>query len=117
MPYLVLPNAGNFTAFMKLVFGAVEQLLVPRENGGIMHGELRIGDSVIMFADTTEQFGAKPASLFIYVENVDDVYEKALDAGAVSIMVPSKKEYGYTCGFSDAFGNDWWPTAFIEQPH
>ncbi|TMI86534.1 MAG: VOC family protein, partial [Bacteroidetes bacterium] len=63
---------------MKNVFGATEQAIIPRSEGVVMHGEMRIGDSVIMFADTTEEIGARPAGLFIYVESVDETYRKAL---------------------------------------
>ena len=110
MPYLIVPNAGKFIEFMKHIFGATEQVIVPRSEGVIMHGELRIGDNVIMLADATDQFTARPAGLFIYVEKVDETYEKAITAGAISTMKPVKMDYGYTCGFKDAFGNDWWPT-------
>jgi len=109
MPYMIIPNAYDFIAFMKAVFGATEQIIVPRSEGVIMHGELRIGDAVIMFADATEQFAPRPAGIFIYVDNVDDTYEKALAFGAIAHMAPAKMEYGYSCGFKDAFGNDWWP--------
>lgn len=109
MPYLIIPNASQFMDFMKNVFGASEQVIVPRSEGIIMHGELRIGDSVIMFADATEQFFPRPAGIFIYVDNVDETYHKALAAGASSTMPPSTQPYGYTCGFHDPFGNDWWP--------
>ena len=60
MPYLIIPDAAGFVGFMKNVFGAEEQIMVPRSEGVIMHGELRIGDSVIMFADVTPEFAARP---------------------------------------------------------
>ena len=110
MPYLIIPNASQFIEFMKEVFGATVQHLTPRSEGIIMHGELRIGESVIMFADTTEQFTSRPAGIFIYVESTDETYKKAIAAGATSILEPMKQPYGYTCGFHDPFGNDWWPT-------
>ncbi len=110
MPYLVIPGAAGFIEFMKHVFDAAEQLVVLRSEGVIMHGELRIGESVIMLADATEQFTARPAGIFIYVESVDETYQKAIAAGAVSTMKPTKMDYGYSCGFKDPFGNDWWPT-------
>ena len=110
MPYLIVPNATDFIGFMKEVFGAEEQIIVPRSQGVIMHGELRIGDAVIMFADVTPEFTARPAGMFIYVETVGDTYIKAIKAGAVSVMEPMQQSYGFTCGFKDAFGNDWWPT-------
>ena len=110
MPYLIVPDATRFMSFMKEVFGATEQLTVPRSEGVIMHAELRIGDSVIMLADATAEYPARPAGMFIYVENVEDTYQKAMAAGATSVMVPAKMDYGYTCGLKDPFGNDWWPT-------
>lgn len=109
MPYLIVPNAHAFMDFMKTVFGAGEQVIVPRSEGVIMHGELRIGDAVIMFADSTDQFSPRPAGIFIYVENVRDTYQKAMETGAGSTMEPMQQPYGFTCGFRDAFGNDWWP--------
>lgn len=109
MPYIIVPNAYKFLEFMKNVFDATEQAIIPRSEGIIMHGELRIGEAVVMFADTTEQFSARPAGIFIYVENTDETYKKAMDAGSTSLMKPIQQEYGYTCGFHDPFGNDWWP--------
>ena len=109
MPYLIIPNGYKFMEFMKTVFDATEQAIVPRSEGVITHGELRIGEAVIMFADVTEQFEARPAGIFIYVEDTDDTYKRALDAGATSLMEPTQQPYGYTCGFHDPFGNDWWP--------
>ena len=109
MPYLIIHRATEFVNFMKEVFGATEQALVPRDEGLIMHAELRLGESVIMLADATDQFPSRPAGMFIYVESVDEVYKKALAAGSNSTMEPSKQSYGYSCGFRDPFGNDWWP--------
>ena len=110
MPYLIIPDAAGFIVFMKEVFGATEQRIVPRSEGVIMHGELRIGDAVIMFADATPEFAARPGGIFIYVDSVADTYKKAMAAGAVSVMEPMQQPYGFTCGFKDMFGNDWWPT-------
>ena len=109
MPYLIIPGAYKFAKFMKNVFGATEQAIIPRSEGVVMHGEMRIGDSVIMFADTTEEIGARPAGLFIYVESADETYSKAMSMGAESLREPTQQPYGYTCGFHDPFGNDWWP--------
>ena len=108
MPYLIIRNANAFLDFAKEVFEAKEQLIVPRSEGIVMHGEMRINDAVIMFADATEQFAEKTAGMFLYIENVDAVYEKALMHGAKSTMAPTAMEYGYSGGFEDAFGNQWW---------
>lgn len=115
MPYLIVPTAYKFIEFMKNVFGAAEPVIVPRSEGVIMHGEIRIGESIIMFADTTEKIDAKPAGIFIYVDNVDETYRKALASGAATTMVPAQQPYGYTCGFHDPFGNDWWPVEAAKE--
>ena len=108
MPYLIIPNALGFINFMKTVFDAKEQLVIDRTETLIMHGELRIHDAVIMLADATEQFKERAAGMFIYVIGVDDIYAKAIANGALMLMKPVKQEYGYTAGFQDAWGNQWW---------
>src|ERR1700722_11737081 len=105
MPYLIIKNAKAFKQFMAEVFGATEQILVPRDENLIAHAELKIGDAVIMYADATEQFNERPAGVFIYVESVDKVYAAAMSKGTKSLMTPAKMEYGYTAGFEDVFGN------------
>ncbi|MBL7756972.1 MAG: VOC family protein [Chitinophagaceae bacterium] len=108
MPYLILPDAAAFHVFMKEVFGAEDQLIMPDEAGRIMHGELRVGDAVIMFAEATEQWRAQAAGMFIYVENVDNIYNNAIKAGARDLMAPQQRDYGYTAGVQDRWGNQWW---------
>jgi PhnB protein len=108
MPYLILNEAKAFLNFAKTVFDAKEQLIVPGENEIIQHGELKIDDAVIMFAQAGETWSEKTAGMYIYVKNVNSVYQKALENGAVSLMPPEKKEYGYSGGFEDPFGNHWW---------
>ena len=113
MPYLILRQASEFLEFAKVVFGAAEQLIVPgTDDRQIMHGEIKIGDAVIMFAQSGESWKEKSAGMFIYVENVDSVYDLALRNNAQSLQIPNKQEYGYTAGFEDPFGNQWW----IVQP-
>ncbi len=108
MPYLIIHDAKGFMDFMKTVFHATVQLLIPRDEHKVMHGELRINDAVIMFADATEQFKERSAGMFIYVHNVDKIYSDALANDATNLMQPSRQEYGYTAGFEDRFGNQWW---------
>lgn len=109
MPYIILNKAADFLAFTKKVFGATEQIIVPGEGERtIMHGEIKIFDAVIMFAQTPDNFSERPCGMFIYVENVTSIYEKALLENAVSLMPPVQQEYGFTAGFQDVFGNQWW---------
>ena len=108
MPYLIVRTAHEFLEFTKNVFGATEQLIVPKPDGSLMHGELRIGGSVIMFADANEMYQPTSCSLCLLVESADEVYQKGIADGAVSLLAPEDKEYGRTAGFKDQFGNTWW---------
>ncbi|HXP51239.1 MAG TPA: VOC family protein [Bacteroidia bacterium] len=108
MPYLIIKDAKAFLEFTKTVFGATEQMLVPRTENIVMHGEIRIGDAVIMFADATEQFKERPSGMFLYVVSVDKTYKLAIDNGAKPLHPPVKQEYGYSAGFEDIWGNQWW---------
>lgn len=113
MPYIILNDAQGFLDFTKKVFNATEQLIVPGEDDrDFMHAEIKIFDAVIMFANKPAGISERPCGMFIYVENVDSIYEKAMAEKTTSLMPPSKEEYGYTAGFEDAFGNQWW----IVQP-
>jgi PhnB protein len=111
MPYLILAGAEKFIEFTRKVFNANETFKRMREDEKtIMHSEIQIGNSTIMFADTTEQIKKQSARLFIYVENADETYKKATDAGAITVMELSDQDYGRTCGVIDPFGNTWWIT-------
>jgi PhnB protein len=110
MPYLIVPGAAKFMDFMAKVFGATEKIKVMRDEQLVMHAEVRIGESVIMFADATDKFAPRPAALFVYVEDADRTYSLALEEGATSVTPMSDQEYGRSGGFADPFGNRWWPT-------
>ncbi|WP_345950506.1 VOC family protein [Mucilaginibacter sp. PAMB04274] len=93
---------------MQTVFGATEKLKVMRNETTIMHAELQVGTSTIMFTDATEDYPVQNAGLFIYVADCDTTYQKALANGASSIMEPANQDYGRSAGVLDAFGNTWW---------
>ena len=77
-----------------------------RPDGKIMHAELKIGDSVVMISDASEHAKATSAMLYVYVPNVDAVYQQALKAGATSIMEPADQFYGdRSGGVKDPAGN------------
>ena len=61
MPYLILPRADQFLSFMQTVFGATEKYKMLRDDNTIMHGEVQVGDSTIMFSQSTEEFATQPA--------------------------------------------------------
>lgn len=110
MPYLIVKNAAAFIQFTQTVFGAAEQFKTMRDEQTIMHAEVNINGSTIMFADATDTYTQQNAGMFVYVENCDDTYQKALDNGAESIMPPADQSYGRSAGVKDTFGNTWWIT-------
>jgi PhnB protein len=113
MPYLIVPNAEGFIHFMENVFDATQKMKVMRDEskGIVMHGEVEIDGSVIMFADSTEKYPPMPASMFIYVEDADQSYQQAMEAGATSLSEPADQTYGRSCGVKDPHGNTWWITS------
>jgi PhnB protein len=111
MPYLIVADAAGLSQFMKTVFEAVELQTVMRPGEDkIMHGEVKIGDSTIMFAECTEQWKSSTAGLYINVADADAAYTKALQQGATSLMPPADQPYGRSSGVKDPFGNTWWIT-------
>jgi PhnB protein len=112
MPYLILMHAVGFLDFAEKVFGATVNLNVTDKNR-IMHAEILIGDSTIMFADANDKFNVQTAGLFVYVANADETYNKALEAGATVKTALSDQQYGRSGGVTDPFGNIWWITSII----
>jgi len=115
MPYLILNNADGFLKFMQDVFEAGLTYETKRDDGKIMHAQIMLGQSAIMFAEATDEWKPQPAGMFIYVDDADARYAKAVEAGATSIMGLTDQPYGRTCGVTDAFGNTWWITSVISN--
>lgn len=112
MPYLILKGAIKFIDFAMEVFNAELNLSKMREdNETLMHAELNISGSTIMLCDATFDWKAATGNLFIYVDNADETYHKAIKAGAKSVLELKDESYGRTCGICDPFGNVWWITS------
>jgi PhnB protein len=108
-PYLIVSGAAATIDFLEAVFGAVELRRFPGEAGKIMHAEVRIDDTVIMLADGAEGWPPVPSHVHVYVRNVDEVYQRALAAGAASVQEPVQKEdQDKRGGVKDAGGTTWW---------
>ena len=108
IPYLILPQAEKFFDFVKIVFNGEEIGRFLNDDGTLMHGEINIGNSLIMFGRSTDQWEPQPAGLYVNVENADETFKKALDNGATVVHEVADKEYGRTGGVKDPFGNTWW---------
>jgi len=115
MPYLIIPDAAGFIKFMEDVFDAKLLMKHDRDENVIMHAELQIGDCVVMLADSTEQFPPRTGAFFIYVDNADYRYNKALDAGAEVATPIADQSYGRSGGIKDPHGNTWWITTAVEN--
>jgi PhnB protein len=109
MVYLIIENATAFSMFTQKVFGAVEKLKFMRTETLIMHAEINIAGSCIMFADATEQYKKQTAGLYIFVDDCDSTYQKALENGAIEVMAPANQAYDRrVAGVRDPFENTWW---------
>ena len=116
-PYLVVRNAERAIEFYKKVFGAEERFRMHRLDGKtIMHADLKIGDSVIMLTEEStemkalspESIGGSPVSLYVYVKDVDGVFNQAVSEGATVLYPVRDQFYGDRSGYlKDPFGHLW----------
>lgn len=110
--YMMATDAEAVLAFAADVFGAQELMKMTRPDGAIMHAEMRIGDSVVMLSQGTDQYRAFPVWLHVYVPDVDATYRKALARGAESVMEPVKRDdpddHDRRGAVKDPAGNTWW---------
>lgn len=109
-PYLIISGAPQWMEFVKQAFGAEERFRVQRPEGGaIMHAEVKIGDSMIELAEANAQFPPLPGAMLLRVEDVDAVYNRAIESGATPIHPPADQEYGVRDGsVKDISGNNWY---------
>ena len=108
-PYLTVRDAMNVIDFLKQAFGAkLTHEVIKRPDGSILHAEVLIGDSLIMIAEESEMAKATTSTLYIYVRDVDSVFQQAAKAGGQTIMEPSDMFYGdRSGGVKDPSGNSW----------
>jgi PhnB protein len=114
-PSLVVRGAAKLIDFVKAAFGAEEALRMPGPTGEIMHAEVRIGDSLIMLNDAMRQ-SPTTSALFLYVTDVDSVYQRALKAGATALSEPANMFWGDRMAqVKDQFGNQWSISTHVED--
>lgn len=114
-PYIVISGVSKLIDFARQVFDAKEVHVSRRPDGSVMHAEIKIGDSIVMMGESSD-VKKFPAMLHLYMENVDAVYQRAIQAGAKSLREPADQPYGdRTGGVEDAFGNQWWIATHIED--
>jgi PhnB protein len=108
-PYLTVRNAPKVIEFLNQAFGArLSHEAIKRPDGSIMHAQVIIGDSPVMIAEENEMAKATVSSLYVYVPDVDSVYQRAIKAGGITVMEPMDMFYGdRSGGVKDPSGNSW----------
>lgn len=123
-PYLSISSAKDAIEFYKLAFGATEIFRLNTPTGDIAHAEIKIGDSAIMLAEPCEDspmpspdtLGGSTVAVHLYVEDVDAMFEQAIDAGALDIKSVEDQFYGDRMGtLKDPFGHIWFVSTHIED--
>lgn len=110
MPYIIVPDPEALLKFMKAVLGATERRIDRRDDGSFGHGEVNVGESVIMFSGSAADWEPNPAGLFVYVDDADAAFAKALEQGASEVMAVTDQSYGRSGGVKDTNGCTWWLT-------
>ena len=109
-PYLVVQDAAGLARFIEEGIGGKPGYRESDKDGKIHHLEMRIGDSVVMVADSPSGRSPFPAMIHLYVSDADTAYRRALRAGATSVREPTDAPDGRRGGVRDAWGNEWWFT-------
>lgn len=109
-PYIAVRKVHEVIDFVKNVFDAQGQIYGIGSEGGL-HSEFRIGESMLMIGGGEGRKASdNPTALHVYVPNLDEVYQRAVQAGATSLMAPADMEYGErSAAFIDPGGNYWYP--------
>ncbi|MBC7923788.1 MAG: VOC family protein [Ferruginibacter sp.] len=112
-PYLMVDSIENQTEFLKTIFSATVKEALKTPDGTTQHGEVSIGDTVIMMGRGSKNFPSQPSMNYVFVHDADEIYRRALSHGATTVLEPADRFYGVReAGFKDFHGNTWW----IAQP-
>jgi PhnB protein len=123
-PYLAVDDAAEAIEYYRKAFGAEERVRMETPDGNVGHAELAIGDSRVMLSDpfpqattrSPKELGGTSVSVFMYVEDVDAVVKRAIDAGAKITMEVADQFWGDRFGsVIDPFGHSWSIATHIED--
>ena len=115
-PYLTVADAEAQIDFLKKAFGGEETFRHNDDKGKVSHAEVRVGNSMLMIGQARDQWKPMPALFYLYVEDVDAVYKRAVEAGGKSIHEPTNQAYGdRSGGVEDSLGNQWWVATHVED--
>lgn len=107
-PYVIANGAAGFIDFLKNALGAEVQNRMDGPGGTVGHATVKIGDSLLMLSDASPQFPPTSGYFYLYVDDADAAFKRAIAAGATPTMEPADQFYGDRRGdFTDNFGNRW----------
>lgn len=122
--HLVCKGAGDAMDFYAKAFGAKDKGRIAGPNGVVVHGEMKIGDAIIMLGEempdmgshSPQALGGSPVTMMLYVKDVDAAYAKATAAGCTTLMPPANMFWGDRyCRVADPFGHQWAIATHIED--
>lgn len=123
-PYVTVAGAAKAIEFYGAAFGTKEIFRWADSDGRIRHAEVIIGDSPVMLTDEAPEFGmygpssfgGSPVHMFLYVEDVDAVFDRAIAAGAAELMPVEDSDDGdRRGGVTDPFGHVWYIATHSEN--
>jgi PhnB protein len=123
-PYLCVDGARDAIEFYTKVLGANERMHMPAPDNKVGHAELELGESLIMLSDEFPEMGVRspkavggtPVMISVYVDDVDSVFQAALEAGATEVRPVENQFYGDRTGqFEDPFGHRWSVATRVED--
>lgn len=114
--YLLVRDLHAAIRFAQTVFDAEALRVMNRPDGAPMHGEIRIGDSIVMLGQT-DRGPESGAHVHVYVPDAAKCYAKGLAAGAKPVQEPQDQGDGdLRAGFLDPCGTTWWPSTRQYEP-
>lgn len=115
-PYLLVQGVPQLIEFLEKGFGAKVIHRSTTPEGSINHAQVQIGDSMVMMGEARDEWKPMPSMLYLYVEDVDALYQRALQAGGTSVQEVTDAPYGDRVGgVQDPTGNQWWIATHIKD--
>lgn len=118
-PYIFAQNADKYISFLKDALGAEEIGVTKAPDGTVANARIRLGTTTFMVSEAGEGYGPTSSAFYVYVENADSAFQKAVAKGAEPIHAPMDMHYGdRQGGVRDSSGNIWWISQrLVDEPY
>lgn len=115
-PYLIVEGAHQLIAFIETILDGQCLLRMEHSDGTIRYAAVEVGGSKIEISEASEASAVRTGALHVYVPDADEVYERAISAGAKALYPPEDMFYGErSAGVVDGSGNHWYIATFLEE--